>query len=190
MNTTAMRDIHFASLIAPLLCLVAGIAAGCSVNPVSGLPEVTLVSAKQEQEIGDEEAKKVAEQMGLLDDNQFAPYLTQLGQRLAEQSPRKDVPYQFHVVDMVEPNAFALPGGYVYVTRGLLTLVNSEDELAGVVGHETRRGPAHSTKDLAPRPVRAPHESGCGDYRIGQSAGRKHYRGSRGIRAEPRVLAI
>lgn len=136
MNTPVMRDIHSASLIVPLLCLVAGIWAGCSVNPVSGLPEVTLVSAKQEQEIGDEEAKKVAEQMGLLDDNEFAPYLTQLGQRLAEQSPRKDVGYQFHVVGMVEPNAFALPGGYVYVTRGLLTLVNSEDELAGVVGHE------------------------------------------------------
>jgi len=116
--------------------LVLGMWAGCSVNPVSGMPEVTLISAKQEQEIGDEEAKKVAEQMGLLDDNQLAPYLNQLGQRLAEQSPRKDVTYQFNLVDMVEPNAFALPGGYIYVTRGLLVLVNSEDELAGVVGHE------------------------------------------------------
>lgn len=135
MNSTAMRYAHSAGVIV-LLGVVVGAWAGCSVNPVSGMPEVTLISAKQEQEIGAEEAKKVEQQMGLLDDDQFAPYLTQLGQRLAEQSPRKDVPYQFHLVDMVEPNAFALPGGYVYVTRGLLALVNSEDELAGVVGHE------------------------------------------------------
>ena len=109
---------------------------GCAINPVSGLPEVTLVSAEQEKRIGAEEAKKVEQQMGLLDEDAFVPYLDEVGQRLAEQSPRKDVAYQFHLVDMVEPNAFALPGGYIYVTRGLLTLVNSEDELAGVVGHE------------------------------------------------------
>jgi predicted Zn-dependent protease len=112
------------------------VSAGCAVNPVSGVPELTLVSAEQEKQIGSEEAKKVEQQMGLLDDSRFVPYLNQLGQRLAEQSPRKDVTYQFHLVDMPEPNAFALPGGYVYVTRGLLALTNSEDELAGVVGHE------------------------------------------------------
>ena len=118
-----------------LLCLL-GIAGGCAVNPVSGMPEVTLVSNEQEKAIGQEEAKKVEQEMGLLDDPVFVGYLEALGQRLAEQSPRKDVTYRFHLVDMAEPNAFALPGGYVYVTRGLLPLVNSEDELAGVVGHE------------------------------------------------------
>jgi predicted Zn-dependent protease len=109
---------------------------GCAINPVSGMPEVMLVTVEQEKQIGAEEAKKVGQQMGVLDDDRLTPYLDQLGQRLAEQSPRKDVAYQFHLVDMTEPNAFALPGGYVYVTRGLLALVNSEDELAGVVGHE------------------------------------------------------
>ncbi len=136
MNNATIRNAQFSGFLMVLLSFVGGVWSGCSVNPVSGLPEVTLISAKQEQELGVEEAKKVAEQMGLLDDDQFAQYLSQLGQRLAEHSPRKDVAYQFHVVDMVEPNAFALPGGYVYVTRGLLALVNSEDELAGVVGHE------------------------------------------------------
>jgi predicted Zn-dependent protease len=111
-------------------------ATACSMNPVSGLPEVTLITVEQEKKIGAEEAKKVEEQMGLLDDTQFFPYLDALGQRLAKESPRQDVTHQFHVADMAEPNAFALPGGYVYVTRGLLALVNSEDELAGVVGHE------------------------------------------------------
>ncbi len=109
---------------------------GCAMNPVSGMPELALVSVEQEKKIGAEEAKKVEQQMGLLDDAALTQYLNTLGQRLADQSPRKDVAYQFHVADMAEPNAFALPGGYVYVTRGLLALTNSEDELAGVVGHE------------------------------------------------------
>ncbi len=110
--------------------------AGCAINPVSGRPEVVLVSAAQEQRLGDEEAKKVEADVGVYDDAALGAYLTDLGRRLAEQSPRKDVSYTFRILNMVEPNAFALPGGHVYVSRGLLALVNSEDELAGTVGHE------------------------------------------------------
>lgn len=125
---------------------------GCSMNPVSGRPELTLVSEEQENKIGAEEAKKVEAQMGLLGNEPFAPYLTQLGTRLAEQSPRQGVAYQFHLVDMEEPNAFALPGGYVYVTRGLLALTNAEDELAGVVGHEIGHVAArHSVQSISKR---------------------------------------
>ncbi|HSE57141.1 MAG TPA: M48 family metalloprotease [Nitrospiraceae bacterium] len=125
---------------------------GCSMNPVSGRPEFTLVSEEQENKLGAEEAKKVEAQMGLLDNDAFTPYLAQLGQRLAEQSPRQGVAYQFHLVDMEEPNAFALPGGYVYVTRGLLALTNSEDELAGVVGHEIGHVAArHSVQSISKR---------------------------------------
>ena len=125
---------------------------GCSMNPVSGRPEFTLVSEEQENKLGAEEAKKVEAQMGLLDHDPFAPYLTQLGTRLSEQSPRQGVAYQFHLVDMEEPNAFALPGGYVYVTRGLLALTNSEDELAGVVGHEIGHVAArHSVQSISKR---------------------------------------
>jgi predicted Zn-dependent protease len=74
--------------------------------------------------------------MGLLQDPALTDYVGAVGQRLAKESPRQDVPYRFYVADMLEPNAFALPGGYIYVSRGLLALVNSEDELAGVIGHE------------------------------------------------------
>jgi predicted Zn-dependent protease len=116
--------------------LLVTVMAGCAMNPVSGRPELTLISAKQEQELGAEEAKKVEEGMGFADDSGFTPFLDQLGQRLAEHSPRKNVTFQFHIVDMAEPNAFALPGGYIYVSRGLLALTNTEGELAGVVGHE------------------------------------------------------
>jgi predicted Zn-dependent protease len=121
--------------LALLILLAVGLGA-CSINPVSNLPEVTLMTVEQEKKLGAEEAKKVEQEMGLLDEPALTTYVDALGQRLAKESPRQDVPYQFHVVDMIEPNAFALPGGYVYVTRGLLALVNTEDELAGVVGHE------------------------------------------------------
>jgi predicted Zn-dependent protease len=119
-----------------LLILLAAVAEACSINPVSNLPEVTLMTVEQEKKLGEEEAKKVDQQMGLLNDDALNTYVDAVGQRLAKESPRQDVAYQFHVVDMNEPNAFALPGGYVYVTRGLLALLNTEDELAGVVGHE------------------------------------------------------
>ena len=71
-----------------------------------------------------------------MQDPELVSYVRAMGQRLAAQSPRKDVTYQFFVADMPEPNAFALPGGYIYVSRGLLALSNSEAELANVIGHE------------------------------------------------------
>jgi len=109
---------------------------GCAVNPVSGRPEVSLVSEARERELGEEEARRVAESMGLLDDARLVAYVRAVGERLVRGVPRTDVAYTFSIVDMEQPNAFALPGGYVYVSRGLLALMNSEDELAGVLGHE------------------------------------------------------
>jgi predicted Zn-dependent protease len=119
-------------LAAALLCHVA---AGCALNPVSGRPEVVLLSRARERKMGEDEARRVAATMGLVDAPALAAYVTLVGQRLAEQAPGRDVTYTFNVVDAEEPNAFALPGGYVYVSRGLLVLMNSEDELAGVLGH-------------------------------------------------------
>ncbi len=109
---------------------------GCALNPVSGRPEVVLVSAAKEREIGAEEAEKVEAQMGLVTEAKTLSYVQEIGKRLATESPRQDVEYSFQIVDEPVPNAFALPGGYVYVSRGLLALVNSEDELAGTIGHE------------------------------------------------------
>ncbi len=124
--------------------------AGCATNPVSGRPELTLVSLEQEQKLGEEEAKKVEAQMGVLEDPTLTGYLDALGQRLARESPRQDVAYRFRIVDTAEPNAFALPGGPVYVSRGLLALVNAEDELAGVVGHEIAHVAArHSVQTIS-----------------------------------------
>jgi len=134
-----------------LVCLLSfGVIVGCAMNPVTGRPDLVLTTTEGEREIGAEEAKKVEQQIGLTDNPQLTTYVESLGQRLATHSPRQDIPYQFYVVEMVEPNAFALPGGFVYVSRGLLPIVNSEDELAGVVGHEIGHVAArHSVKRLS-----------------------------------------
>jgi predicted Zn-dependent protease len=132
---------------------------GCAVNPVSGKSEVALISAEEEQELGAQEAEKIKQSMGLVDDPEIVAYVKAVGRRLAEHSPRKDVDYTFHIVDMELPNAFALPGGYVYVSRGLLVLVNSENELAGVMGHEIghvagRHAVQRVTRSVATSPFR------------------------------------
>jgi predicted Zn-dependent protease len=115
---------------------VGGMLGACAVNPVSKRPEMVLVSSEKEQEIGREEAVKVEQSMGLADLATARDYVKKIGARVAAHSPRQDVTYTFDVVDTPEPNAFALPGGPVYVSRGLLALANSEDEIAGVLGHE------------------------------------------------------
>jgi len=119
-----------------LATAVVGWVTACAVNPVTGRHEVALVSASTERKLGAEVAKEVAATMGLVDDPKVVGYVREVGARVAAHSPLKSVDYMFAVVDMPEPNAFALPGGYVFVSRGLLAVTNSEDELAGILGHE------------------------------------------------------
>jgi predicted Zn-dependent protease len=94
------------------------------------------MTTQQEVATGREAARQVETEMGVVDDPELEAYVRAIGARLAALSPRQDLSYDFHVVDMPEPNAFALPGGHIYVSRGLLALTNSEDELANVIGHE------------------------------------------------------
>ncbi len=95
------------------------------------------MSVEGEKRLGADNARQVATTMGLTTQPKATvEYIQAIGKRLAGFSPYRAVDYQFHIVDSEIPNAFALPGGYIYVTRGLLLLVNSEDELAGVIGHE------------------------------------------------------
>ncbi len=112
------------------------LALACAVNPVSGRPEVTLVSEARELEAGREAAEQLADAMGSVDEPALLAYVEQLGQRIAAHSPRDDIDYSFRIIDQPEPNAFALPGGYIFVSRGLLPIANSEDELANVLAHE------------------------------------------------------
>lgn len=122
--------------VVTLLVLAALAGAGCARNPVTGRPNLILVPEASEREMGREEAEKVRQTMGLLEDSELTAYVSKLGARLAAPYVRDGATFEFHVVDVAEPNAFALPGGHVYVSRGLLALSNSEDELANVIGHE------------------------------------------------------
>jgi predicted Zn-dependent protease len=106
------------------------------VNPATGRREIILMSPEREAAMGREAAQQVASEIGLVEDRALASYVAAIGHQLAARSPRQDVAYAFHVVSMPEANAFALPGGYIYVSRGLLALTNSEDELANVMAHE------------------------------------------------------
>jgi len=119
-----------------VLLAVLPLLGACTRNPVSGRPELTIMSAAEERRIGAEQAAEVARTIGLVDDPKLGTYVQEVGQRLAARSPRRDVTYTFAVVDMAEPNAFALPGGEIFVSRRLLVLATSEDELTGVLGHE------------------------------------------------------
>jgi predicted Zn-dependent protease len=121
----------------PMFLLATGIALGaCAVNPATGNRQIMLVSEAQEIQMGQEADAAVVASIGLYPDPVWQRYIQQLGARLAAISERPSLPWTFRVVDDPAVNAFALPGGFIYVTRGLLAHVTSEAELASVVGHE------------------------------------------------------
>jgi predicted Zn-dependent protease len=111
-------------------------AAACAVNPATGRRELNLVSEAQEIQMGRDADPQVVASLGLVDDAALQSYVSDLGLRLAAVSERPNLPWTFRVVDDPIVNAFALPGGFIYVTRGILANFDSEAELAGVLGHE------------------------------------------------------
>jgi len=108
----------------------------CAQNPVSGGKDFVLMSEQQEIQMGAASHQEVLKEYAALDNPGLQAYVNEIGQRLAKQSHRPDLQWHFTVVDSPDVNAFALPGGYVYITRGLMAYLNSEAELAGVIGHE------------------------------------------------------
>ena len=117
--------------------IATALAAGaCALNPATGKRQLALVSEGQEIELGRQAAQQVEQTIGLVDDVELQDYVKRIGGALAAASERPSLPWRFGVVDDPTPNAFALPGGPVYVTRGMMNLMNSEAELASVLGHE------------------------------------------------------
>jgi predicted Zn-dependent protease len=109
---------------------------GCAVNPVTGRQDFVMMSEAQELALGRQASGQVESQMPLVADEALQQYVQSVGDQLAMHSHRSRLDYRFRVVDSPEINAFALPGGYVYLNRGLLAYLNSEAELAAVLGHE------------------------------------------------------
>ncbi|HEX2637606.1 MAG TPA: M48 family metalloprotease [Gemmatimonadales bacterium] len=109
---------------------------GCARNPVTGKNELSLVSESQEIQMGKEAAAQVQQSIGYYNDPALQAYVSGIGMKMAKASERPNLPWEFHVVNDASVNAFALPGGFIFVTRGLMTAINDEAELATVVGHE------------------------------------------------------
>jgi predicted Zn-dependent protease len=116
--------------------LLLAVVVACAVNPVTGQHQLSLLNESQEIALGAQEHPGILDQYGALEAPSLERYVDQVGQRLVRVSHRPHLTYRFTVLDSPILNAFALPGGYIYVTRGLLAELNNEAELAGVVGHE------------------------------------------------------
>lgn len=117
--------------------LVLALLAGCAQNPVTGQTDFVMMSESQEIAIGRQYNEQVIQkQYQVYESKQLQDYVNRVGQKLAKNSHRPTLQYRFTVLDSPEVNAFALPGGYIYITRGILAYLNSEAELAAVVGHE------------------------------------------------------
>ena len=117
-----------------LFCLAA--VTGCAVNPVTGERDFALVSEAEEIQQGRRYHELIVQRYGIYDDPALQAYVDRVGQQLARSSHRAHLQFHFTVLDTPEINAFALPGGYIYITRGIMAYLESEAELAGVLGHE------------------------------------------------------
>ncbi|MEE9316125.1 MAG: M48 family metallopeptidase [bacterium] len=109
---------------------------GCAAHPVTGKREIKLVSTKQEVALGKATAQQVVNEFGVYDDPELDKYINEVGQKLANVCERKKITYYFTVLDTPMVNAFAAPGGFIFVTRGILREMDDEAQLAGVVAHE------------------------------------------------------
>src|SRR5437867_8470510 len=129
------------------LVLALTLIVGCARNPATGKTELMLVSESQEIQMGQQADSQVIQSIGLYPDPAWQSYVSDLGRRLAATSERPNLPWTFRVVDDPAVNAFAIPGGFVYVTRGILSHMTNEAQLATVMGHEighvTARHTAH-----------------------------------------------
>ncbi len=109
---------------------------GCAQNPATGESNFVMMSERQELELGQSYSQEIAKQYPRYPDEKLQAYVQQVAERVAKHSHRSNLTYHFTVIDSPDINAFALPGGYIYIHRGLLAYLSSEAELAAVLGHE------------------------------------------------------
>lgn len=109
---------------------------GCATNPATGRSDFVMMSEQQELAMGRQYSQQIGQQYPRYADEALQAYVQQVGERVARTSHRSGLNYRFTVIDSADINAFALPGGYIYIHRGLMAYLNSEAELAAVLGHE------------------------------------------------------
>jgi len=126
------------------------ISISCAVNPVTGEKELMLFSEKAEISLGKKTDEQIRVQYGLYEDPNLSSYISRIGQKIVPYTHRPNLQYHFKVLDTPVVNAFAAPGGYIYLTRGILAMINSESELAVIIGHELGHVNArHSVKQMS-----------------------------------------
>ncbi|HMS66567.1 MAG TPA: M48 family metalloprotease [Saprospiraceae bacterium] len=118
------------------LLIFALFATSCARNPVTGKRELTVISEAQEKQIGLESDPQIKAEYGVYEDAGLQSFITKKGNEMAAISHRPALGYEFKIVDSPVVNAFAVPGGYIYFTRGIMAHFNNEAEFAGVLGHE------------------------------------------------------
>ena len=145
LNRTATKTVGFLFLLISFAWVIS-----CAINPVTGKKELMLMSESQEIQLGKQSDQEVIQTYGLYNDPKLTAYIESMGQKLARLSDRPNLTFHFRLLDSPVVNAFAIPGGYVYITRGILAYLNNEAELAGVLGHEIGHVAArHSAKQYS-----------------------------------------
>lgn len=137
-------------LTSAFLIIVYFLFSSCARNPVTGKRDLMLMSKSQEIAMGKQSDPEIQSFFGIYDDKDLQRFIQQKGKAMAKISHRPDLPYEFKVVDSPVVNAFAVPGGFVYFTRGIMAHFNNEAEFAGVLGHEIGHITArHSAKQYS-----------------------------------------
>jgi len=151
-KSTFVSQKHFLLTLplAIITIMLINLMSGCALNLATGERHLNFTSENQEIAMGQQADKEISTSLGLYSDKSLQHYIQKLGTKIASTSERPDLPWTFRIVDDPGVNAFALPGGYIYVTRGILTHLSTEAELAGVLGHEIGHVTAqHSVHSMA-----------------------------------------
>jgi predicted Zn-dependent protease len=171
--------------LAALLMLPLG---GCATHPVTGESELALISEEQEIQMGRDAHQQIVASMGLVEDEELQSYVSSLGTRLADVSERPNLPWTFSVVDDPTVNAFAVPGGFIYVTRGMMSHLTSEAQLVGILGHEIGQVTARHSVNQMSRAQLANLGLGLGMTLAGRATAARSGRGGRPPAALPQLL--
>ncbi len=148
----ARRALGLVAAFVALATLGAGF--GCAVNPATGKRQISLVSTNRELEMGREADPAIMAEYGVYDDPATQTYVDSIGKKLGRVSHLPHMQWHFRVLDSPVVNAFALPGGYVYITRGIMAYVSSEAQLAGILGHEIAHVTArHSAQQMTQQQI-------------------------------------